>query len=552
MGNIKSKDDSINNKNIRYINGINRIIKLKGKWNNLDRTIVLVGEHHGIKDCDIKLRKNSISYVNLYKEIFNQNGEKKKEKQKFIDFFIEVPKSINKLTDFDIIDLSIDKELNYIDLLRSEFSDCSNVEKKYCNYKKLRVHWDDTRLSSVKSDNKIKKIIEFNDEIKDNEKKIKKIQNKIQNKISKLSHDEVIEGVYKMNELTEDNKILKEEIKQYDNDIKKEQNIYSQKEALLDKLPFMSKKDYKEYINNNTIFNPIKGDIINFIKLMQSPRTNTTYNKYFDILWNSIVETNSIISNKILSNDSKTRGYDRELYTKIKQYYKNRFSADYDKYRNKIFDDIVQNKELFFDKFRYPLLFTVNTSDNIPGDLFIIAAYQLSLLFWVSIMDTYTLMRMFKWFIPEWGEDGKIINPDHPNYATNIIVHAGDAHIEIYRDFLTKSLKFKEFPLSLHTYKSRRKDIWVPHTSNNCVVIDSRYINSDGTINIFDDPVSGGFLLPIPSKLTNTLCFIGMVIAILFVLILLISCISNSKTFNYSPILSMLIFPYTYLQQNIR
>ena len=79
--------------NIKFINGIKRIIKLQGSWGGIKRTIILVGEHHGNEECyesenALIKREQIVNYVDFYRALFQFNSDLKTPNAKFIDFFI--------------------------------------------------------------------------------------------------------------------------------------------------------------------------------------------------------------------------------------------------------------------------------------------------------------------------------------------------------------------------------------------------------------------------------------------------------------------------------
>ena len=63
------------------------------------------------------------------------------------------------------------------------------------------------------------------------------------------------------------------------------------------------------------------------------------FDNLHDTLWRYLVEDHSIIVSKILL-QGRSRGYDKKLYNKIKQYYKQRFINDYLNF----IEDIINDK----------------------------------------------------------------------------------------------------------------------------------------------------------------------------------------------------------------
>lgn len=532
----ETKDEKITNfLNIKFINGIKRIIKLQGSWGGIKRTIILVGEYHGNEECYESKnatinRKQIINYIDFYRTLFQFNSDLKTPNAKFIDFFIEAWKPSDKHL-YNLVKIQHPlhqsaykpRGIFYLDALRDLFLPCMNTNKKDCKYNNVRVHWNDTRNTS----NYMFDIIN-----------VKKEKLLIDQKIIDNAKDKFIKDLWG------------EEYKKTKEFIDKNEHIMSENELLLLKLWNVSESmnssgynsDFNRLIRSHgqdNIFEQITIPVIDLVNFMieehqweNNSRDDYILRKRFDnlhdALWRYLVEDNSIIASKILLQGS-SRGYDKKLYNKIKQYYKQRFINDYFSF----IEDIIN------DKCRWPFdihdiihLYRLNHSYEVRDNprLFIVAGCILTELFWTNIMDTYNLMRMFKKFIPKSDENK--INTNHPKYATNIIVHAGEAHIESYRDFLTKDLNFKESSLSIHTYKSRRKDKWVPHESDDCVVIDTKnIIDSQGRIIMFDDPVSGGFILPkIPPVIVNNIFFIGVVVILLFMIIVLCNYLSSNES----------------------
>jgi len=205
----------------------------------------------------------------------------------------------------------------------------------------------------------------------------------------------------------------------------------------------------------------------------------------------------------------------------------------------KIIKDTIMSKGVLSDNYKNMLTKGVLMTSLLLGEVF---------------MDTYTIMRIFKKF----NHDEKDMNRrNHPDYAQNIIVHCGYVHFEEYVNIM----KFLQFDydenwgekITPNCYKitkirSNKEDIIFENLWDTDLEDGSDYnsdssdYNSDSSLEEFSG--YGGYYAG--GKIRTMQFFIAITIAIVFMLVIICSCI-NIYNLNYDKFINIITLTYNYL-----
>jgi hypothetical protein len=191
---------------------------------------------------------------------------------------------------------------------------------------------------------------------------------------------------------------------------------------------------------NRHIYERLFGNMIKnkFFKVLTkriSDGTIKNYGDIFDLLTDDIKSSNS-------NNNFKQSYYRKELGRSKFNNNMNKFLSDYKEIVLDDLNDITINITLFedFAKWIKPLYEILKDTDDLDliKDSFI--SEKLSGIFYLNanVMDMYTLSRIFK----DFDLDKNIVNRINPQSPKNIIVYAGQAHIDNYLVYLRDYEKF--------------------------------------------------------------------------------------------------------------